>query len=89
MWAIEGAKKPETGTRRIEKALATAELGVGGACLGLRKSASFEVDVRRVLNWTIRRSAQRWWRVDGSSRRGAEATGTPSPQACVTIVEDR
>jgi hypothetical protein len=37
---------------------------------GPREDPSFEVDVRRVPNWTIPRSARRWWRVDDSSRSG-------------------
>jgi uncharacterized protein YdeI (YjbR/CyaY-like superfamily) len=57
--AIESAKKPETRRRRIEKAGRAAGLGAGRARRGPREDASFEVDVRRVLNWTIRRSSCR------------------------------
>ncbi len=58
--AIESAKKPETRIRRIEKALATLrDAGVGRTHRGPREDPSFEVDVRRILNWTIRRSARR------------------------------
>jgi hypothetical protein len=35
----------------------TAQLGVGGARCGPREEPSFEVDLRRVLNWAIRRNA--------------------------------
>ncbi len=50
--AIESAKKPETRIRRIEKALATLrDLESTGRAADLREDPSFEVDVRRVLNW--------------------------------------
>jgi hypothetical protein len=45
-----------------------AELGLGRARRGPREDPSFEGDVRRVPTWTIRCSARRWRRVDGSSR---------------------